>query len=357
VSFLSFQTKLVFYIHCGTDRIAILGVIKGEGCMKSTKLFALVWTLSLATVFFFAHSITSDAASPYPDRPVKMIIPWAAGGDTDVVKRIFANHLQKHLGQPVVVTNVTGASGTVGAREAKGAPPDGYTIYSVHDYLHGTYYTGITDVNYWDFEPVCRIVFTPNLVGANAKAKWNSMGDLISDAKKRPDQITFGVTLGSTTHFFAAFIARETGAQWRYVSYEGTAPRMTALLGGHLDLGRVDLTQMDKVNAGQLKLLGIATDERHPLVTNVPTLKEQGINVVYGENRGVLAPKGTPETALTKLEDACSKVAKETSFMEEMRKQGTDVTFLGRKAYAEFLKKDDVLTKEAAAAVGILKRK
>jgi tripartite-type tricarboxylate transporter receptor subunit TctC len=325
--------------------------------MKSTKLFALVWTLSLATVFFFAHSITSDAASPYPDRPVKMIIPWAAGGDTDVVKRIFANHLQKHLGQPVVVTNVTGASGTVGAREAKGAPPDGYTIYSVHDYLHGTYYTGITDVNYWDFEPVCRIVFTPNLVGANAKAKWNSMGDLISDAKKRPDQITFGVTLGSTTHFFAAFIAKETGAQWRYVSYEGTAPRMTALLGGHLDLGRVDLTQMDKVNAGQLKLLGIATDERHPLVTNVPTLKEQGINVVYGENRGVLAPKGTPETALTKLEDACSKVAKETSFMEEMRKQGTDVTFLGRKAYAEFLKKDDVLTKEAAAAVGILKRK
>jgi tripartite-type tricarboxylate transporter receptor subunit TctC len=325
--------------------------------MKSTKLFALVWTLSLATVFFFAHSITSDAASPYPDRPVKMIIPWAAGGDTDVVKRIFANHLQKHLGQPVVVTNVTGASGTVGAREAKGAPPDGYTIYSVHDYLHGTYYTGITDVNHWDFEPVCRIVFTPNLVGANAKAKWNSMGDLISDAKKRPDQITFGVTLGSTTHFFAAFIAKETGAQWRYVSYEGTAPRMTALLGGHLDLGRVDLTQMDKVNAGQLKLLGIATDERHPLVTNVPTLKEQGINVVYGENRGVLAPKGTPETALTKLEDACSKVAKETSFMEEMRKQGTDVTFLGRKAYAEFLKNDDVLTKEAAAAVGILKRK
>jgi tripartite-type tricarboxylate transporter receptor subunit TctC len=325
--------------------------------MKSTKLFALVWTLSLATVFFFTHSITSDAASPYPDRPVKMIIPWAAGGDTDVVKRIFANHLQKHLGQPVVVTNVTGASGTVGAREAKGAPPDGYTIYSVHDYLHGTYYTGITDVNHWDFEPVCRIVFTPNLVGANAKAKWNSMGDLISDAKKRPDQITFGVTLGSTTHFFAAFIAKETGAQWRYVSYEGTAPRMTALLGGHLDLGRVDLTQMDKVNAGQLKLLGIATDERHPLVTNVPTLKEQGINVVYGENRGVLAPKGTPETALTKLEDACSKVAKETSFMEEMRKQGTDVTFLGRKAYAEFLKNDDVLTKEAAAAVGILKRK
>jgi tripartite-type tricarboxylate transporter receptor subunit TctC len=325
--------------------------------MQPTKASVLVWTLFLTLIVLFGSPSTSEPASAYPDRPVKMIIPWAAGGDTDVVKRIFANHLQKHLGQPVVVANVTGASGTVGAREAKAAPPDGYTIYSVHDYIHGTHYTGITDVNYWDFEPVCRIVFTPNLVGANAKTKWNSMTDLVADAKSRPGQIPFGVTLGSTTHFFAAFIEKETGAKWRYVSYEGTAPRMTALLGGHIDLGRVDLTQMDKVQAGQLRLLGIATEERHPLVRNVPTLKEQGINMVYGENRGILAPKGTSEPALAKLEDGCGKVAKESSFVEEMRKQGTDVMFLGRKAYAEFLKKDDTLTKEAAAAVGILKRK
>jgi tripartite-type tricarboxylate transporter receptor subunit TctC len=325
--------------------------------MKSTKLPALIWTLLLASPFLCAQPNLSHAASAYPDRPVKMIIPWAAGGDTDVVKRIFANHLQKHLGQPVVVTNVTGASGTVGAREAKAAPADGYTLYSVHDYIHGTHYTGITDINYWDFEPVCRIVFTPNLVGANAKTKWKTMDDLVADAKTRPGQITFGVTLGSTTHFFAAFIEKETGAKWRYVSYEGTAPRMTALLGGHIDLARIDLTQMDKVEAGQLKLLGIATEERHKRVPNVPTLKEQGINVTYGENRGVLVPKGTPEAALAKLEDACGKVAKEPSFIEQMQKQGTDVTFLGRKAYAEFLKKDDTLTKEAAAAVGILKRK
>jgi tripartite-type tricarboxylate transporter receptor subunit TctC len=325
--------------------------------MQPTKFVALIWTAFLVSGLFFAMVISANAASAYPDRPVKMIIPWAAGGDTDVAKRIFANHFQKYLGQPVVVANITGASGTVGAREAKASPPDGHTIYSVHDYLHGTYYTGISDINYWDFEPVCRIVFTPNLVGANAKTKWNSMAELISDAKKRPGQITFGVTLGSTTHLFAAFIEKETGAQWKYVSYEGTAQRMTALLGGHLELGRVDLTQMDKVKAGQLKLFGIATEERHPMVTTVPTLKEQGINVVYGENRGVLAPKGTPEAALAKLEEACGKVAKETSFIEEMRKHGTDVTFLGRKAYAEFLKKNDVLTKEAATAVGILKRK
>ncbi|HWO41444.1 MAG TPA: tripartite tricarboxylate transporter substrate binding protein [Candidatus Eisenbacteria bacterium] len=315
------------------------------------------WIPFLAAASFLMELLFPGPVYAYPERPIRMIIPWAAGGDTDVVKRVFAHHLQKHLGQPVIVANVTGASGTVGAREAKAAPPDGYTIYSVHDYIHGTYYTGITDINYWDFEPVCRVVFTPNLVGANAATKWNAMADLVADAKKRPGQITFGVTLGSTTHFFAAFIEKETGAKWRYVSYEGTAPRMTALLGGHIDLGRVDLTQMDKVKAGQLKLLGIATEERHPVVPNVMTLKEQGINVVYGENRGILAPKGTPDAVLAKLEDACGKVAKESSFSEEMRKQGTDIKFLGRKAYAEFLKSNDLLTKEAAAAVGILKRR
>lgn len=115
--------------------------------------------------------------------------------------------------------------------------------------------------------------FTPNLVGANGKVKWNNMKELIADAKQRPDQIPFGVTLGSTTHFFALMIQHATGAEWRYVSYEGTAPRMTALLGGHIDLGRVDLTQLDKVKAGQLKLLGIATEQRHPAVPDVPTLK------------------------------------------------------------------------------------
>lgn len=324
--------------------------------MKSLKLFVLLWiVLGIASTVLLTQPTLSEAV--YPERPVKMIVPWAAGGDTDVIKRIFANHLQKQLGQPVVVSNVTGASGTVGAREAKAAPPDGYTIYSVHDYLHSTYYTGITDINYWDFEPICLITFTPNLVGAHGKAKWNNMSELIADAKKRPGQIIFGVTLGSTSHFFPLLIEKETGIRWKYVSYEGTAPRMTALLGGHIELGRVDLTQMDKVRAGQLKLLGIATTERHSEVPQVPTLKEQGINVVYGENRGLLAPKGTPEAALAKIEEICSKVAKDPSFHQEMQRQGTVAFFLGRRAYGDFLKKNDVLTKEVTSEVGLLKRK
>src|SRR5574341_2077235 len=124
---------------------------------------AVVWVAGLALLAWGAGAAPAAEAAGYPERPIKFIVPWAAGGDTDAIKRVFANLLQKELGQPVVVVNVTGASGTVGAREAKNAPPDGYTIYSVHDSIHSTYYTGVSDVNYPDFEAVCHVTSTPSI--------------------------------------------------------------------------------------------------------------------------------------------------------------------------------------------------
>jgi tripartite-type tricarboxylate transporter receptor subunit TctC len=138
----------------------------------------------------------AGAFAAYPDRPIKLIVPWAAGGDTDAIFRPFAQQLQKHLGATVVVANVTGASGTAGAREAKGSPPDGYTLYAVHDYIHSTYYTGVADVAYSDFEPVCSVSNTPSVLTASPKTKWSSWQELLNDAKARPNQITVGATLG-----------------------------------------------------------------------------------------------------------------------------------------------------------------
>jgi len=109
----------------------------------------------------------------------------------------------------------------------------------------------------------------------------------------------------------------------KFVSYEGTAPRMTALLGGHVLMGETNLTQLDKVKAGQLKMYAIATPKRLAEVPDVSTLKELGIDIVYAVNRGIFAPKGTPEAALAKLEEACGKAAKDPAVMESMKKQGT----------------------------------
>jgi tripartite-type tricarboxylate transporter receptor subunit TctC len=292
----------------------------------------------------------------YPDKPIKMIVPWAAGGDTDAILRAVANAMEKHLGQAVVVVNITGASGTVGAREAKNAPPDGYTVYSGHDYLHTTYYTGVSDVSYRDFEPICLATSTPAILAANGKAPWNSLQEMLQDAKKRPGELTVGATLGSTSHFFPAMIEQAAGVKFKYVSYEGTAPRMTAMLGGHILLGETNLTQLDKVRAGQMKLLAIATAKRNTEIPDVPTLKELGFDILYAVNRGLMAPRGTPEAVLAKLEEACAKASQDPAVAKSMQKQGTLVEFLGRQAYAEFLQKHDQLNAELAQTLGYTRK-
>jgi tripartite-type tricarboxylate transporter receptor subunit TctC len=301
-------------------------------------------------------ALAAPVLAAYPDRPVKLIVPWAAGGDTDVIYRAFGPHLQKHLGETVVIANVGGASGTKGAKEAKDSAPDGYTIFAVHDSLHSTYYTGVADVKWDDFEPICLVSATPSIVTASPKTPWADMKALVADAKAKPGQISVGASLGSTSHFFPALVEKAAGIKFKYVPYDGTAPRMNALLGGHIDLGESNLTQKGKADAGQLKFLAIATDKRAAELPNVPTLKELGINVVYAVNRGLLAVKGTPPEALAKLVAACGAAAKEPAFAAAMKQQGTEVHYLAPRQYLEFLKENDKLNQELARDLGMLKR-
>jgi putative tricarboxylic transport membrane protein len=307
------------------------------------------WLLAAACAPLVVHAA-------YPDRPIKLIVPWPAGGDTDNIFRPFAPLLQKQVGQPVVIANVAGASGTKGAKEAKDSPADGYTLYAVHDYIHSTYYTGVADVTYSDFEPICLISSTASVLTASPKTPWSDWKALLADAKARPGQISVGATLGSTSHFFPALIEKAAGIKFKYVSYEGLAPRMNAILGGHVDLTDANMTQKGKVEAGQLKFIAIATEKRNPEIPNVPTLKELGINVVYDVNRGIMAPKGTPAEAITKLEGACAAAVKDPSFADSMKKQATDVRYLDRPAYAKWLKENDDLNRTLAKDLGLLKR-
>jgi len=303
-----------------------------------------------------AASIPAASLAAYPERPIKMIVPWAAGGDTDNIFRPFAPLLQKHIGQTVVIANVGGASGTKGAKEAKDSPPDGYTILAVHDYIHSTYWAGVADVSFTDFEPVCLISSTASVLTASPKTRWKNFQEFLADAKKRPGQITVGATLASTSHFFPALIEKDQKIKFKYVSYEGLAPRMNAILGGHTDLTDSNLTQKGKVEAGQLKFLAIATEKRHPEMPSVPTLKELGVNVVYDVNRGLLLPKGTPADVIAKVGTACAAAAKEPEFAHAMKLQGTDVRYMDRAAYSKWLKLNDDLNHNLAKDLGLLKR-
>jgi len=311
---------------------------------------------AVAAALLAASAAAPAGAQQYPERAIKMIVPWAAGGDTDNIFRPLGQMLQKHLGQTVVISNITGASGTVGARESKASPADGYTIYAMHDYIHLVHYSGLTDVKYTDFEPICLVSATPSVLTASPKTPWKSWEELLADAKARPGQITVGATLSSTSHIFPASVEKAAGIKFKYVSYEGLAPRMNAILGGHIDLTDANLTQKSKVEAGQLRFLAIATEKRDPEIPNVPTLKELGLNIVYEVARGLVVPKGTPAPVRSKLVEACGKATSEPEFAKSMKLQGTRVAYLDDKQYAAFLDKIDGENKAIMADLGLMKK-
>ena len=311
--------------------------------------------LSLAAACL-AAALATPASAQYPDRAIKMIVPWAAGGDTDNIFRPLAPLLQKHLAQPVVIANVGGASGTVGAREARGSPADGYTLYAVHDYIHLVHYAGLSDISYKDFEPICLVAATPSVLTASPKTPWKDWKGLVEDAKKRPGEITVGATLGSTSHIFPASVEKAAGVKFKYVSYDGLAPRMNAILGGHVDLTDSNLTQKGKVEAGQLKFIAIASEQRNADMPDVPTLKELGMNIVYEVVRGLMVPKNTPAPVRAKIAEACQKATSEPEFHDAMKKQGTRVAFLNEKDYGAFLDKIDGENKIIMTDLGLIKK-
>ena len=304
-----------------------------------------------------AALLAAPVHAAYPDRPVKLIVPWAAGGDTDNIFRPFAPLFQKQLGGTVVIANVKGASGTVGEREAKNAAPDGYTLFAAHDFIHSAYYTGVTDVRYTDFEPICLVSATPSVITASPKTPWKTWQKLYADAKANPGKISVGASLGSTSQFSMALVEKAAGIKFKYVPYDGLAPRMNAILGGHIDLTDSNLTQESKVQAGLLKFIAIMSEKRNPEIPDVPTMKELGYNVVYAVSRGILVPKGTPEAVQAKLESACLAASKDPAFAHAMSLQGTEVHSLGRQGYADFLREDDALYKQVSDDLGLTKKR
>ena len=194
------------------------------------------------------------------------------------------------------------------------------------------------------------------MLTASAKTPWKNWQELVEDAKKRPGEISVGATLGSTSHIFPAVVEKMAGLKFKYVSYDGLAPRMNALLGGHINLTDSNLTQKGKVEAGLLRYLAIASEKRDPETPDVPTLKELGMNIVYEVVRGILVPKGTPAPVRAKLEEGCTKATREASFAQAMKLQGTRVAFLNANDYAKFLAKTDEENKVVMTDLGLIKK-
>jgi putative tricarboxylic transport membrane protein len=313
-------------------------------------------TLVLALAALALIAPAGAQAAELPCRAVKFIIPWAAGGDTDIIMRTIVNAAQQVLGKDIAVVNISGQGGNKGAKEARGDKPDGCTLFSGHDSMQTSYLSGRVDFNYFGMEPIALLTETPSIVAAHKDVPWNNMRDVIAAARKAPGTILYGATLGSTSHFFPLQIEAATGVKFKYVPYDGTRERMTALLAHNIDLGELNIISAQQyLKEGSLKALGIATEKRDPRLPNVPTLKEQGVDVVYGVNRGIFAPPGTPEPILKLWEDVFHKAVERPDVVKAIEGKGTVIDFRDREQYIAFLKKDVQTTTAIAKAVGLAK--
>ena len=323
------------------------------------------WISILSALAFFlgllgvpASLVQAASASDLPCRAVKLIVPWGAGGGTDVIFRIAARSAQKFLGKDIVVQNIGGQGGNKGAKVAKASKPNGCTLFAGHDSMHTSYVQGRVDFSFFAFEPLVLVTHTPSILGAHPGVPWKTAKDLVADMKKNPGKkVLFGATLGSTSHFFPVLVEAKTGVKFKYVGYDGTRQRMTALLGKHIALGELNISSATKyLGSGKLTGLGIALEKRDSRLPNLPTLKEQGINVVTGVNRGIFVPKGTPAAIQELFEKAFDKAMKDPEVVKNLTAKGVIIQFKGRKGYSAFLKESAATITDAAKRVGLYKR-
>ncbi len=296
-------------------------------------------------------------AADIPCSTAKLIVPWKAGGGTDIIFRVVADAVNKGGIKPQLqVLNITGQGGNKGAKEARGAKPDGCTLFAMHQSAITSFFSGRVDFTWDAFEPVAMVTNTPSIIGANKSVPYNDVKALIAAAKAKPETILAGGTLGSTSQFIFLLLEDAANVKFKHISYDGTRERMTALLAKNIELGEINVTAAQKyIKTNELKALGIATPERDKRVPDVKTLKEQGINLVFGLDRGVMAPKGTPADVIKHYETAILKAMSSPEVVAALEAKGSIVRPLSTADYRKHLEQTYDTLKTTAIKVGIYK--
>ena len=277
-------------------------------------------------------------AQEYPEKPVEFIVPWSPGGGSDTLMRIVSNNVEPYLGAPMPIINMPGVGGTVGLKEASERAADGYTVSQVHEGLLTAGATGVTDLQWDDFDQVALMTASPQFVVVNAERPYETFEELIAYAQENPGGVRFGVTLGGVPHLHAAMIEDAYDVEFAYVGYEGTGERIRALVGGNLDAAIGDVSSAGQfVESGDLRFLAVGSSERLEETPDVPTLAELGSELELLVTRGLVVPKGTPGEVTAVLEDALAELAEDEDFTSQVNNAGAMVSFRGQEEYSAYL--------------------
>jgi tripartite-type tricarboxylate transporter receptor subunit TctC len=321
----------------------------------------VTWPRLVALIIAALVAAAPDAvrAQAYPAKPVTMVVPWPAGGSTDIVMRAISEAAGKHLGQPIVIDNKPGASGTLGpAVVAATAKPDGYTLAQMPiTVMRLPLMQKVSWDARKDFTYVVHLTGYTFGITAKADGPFKSWADVVAFAKANPGKVTYATPgTGTSLHIGMEQIAARAGIQLTHVPFKGGAETNAAVLGGHTSLQADSTGWKPLVEGGQLRLLAIWTAERSKVWPETPTLKELGYPFVFDSPFGIAGPKGLDAEVVKKLHDAFKKALEEPSVIEMMAKYDMVPRYLDTEAYRKAV--EEVISSEQAALekIGLAKK-
>jgi tripartite-type tricarboxylate transporter receptor subunit TctC len=312
--------------------------------------------LALLAALFVLGAAPSSHAQDYPNRPVTLIVPWPAGGTTDIGMRALASATEKYLKQKIVIENRPGAAGVLGPQQvAQNAAPDGYTLAQIPITVFrfpfmrkttldpGTDFTYIIGVSGYTFGVVVR-----------SDAPWKTFWELIDYARANPGKINYGTPgAGTTLHITMEQIAKQQGVKWVHVPFKGTPETTGALLGGHIDAVADATGWSSLVNSGQLRLLVLWTATRSKNWPVVPTLREAGIDMVSNSPFGVAGPKGVDPAVVKIIHDAFKKGAEDPAYLEATAKLDQEPAYMSSDDYRRYVAVQLVEQKKLIEELGL----
>ena len=306
------------------------------------------WVLFIALVFA-VFNVQIGQTQDFPTKPVTLVIPVGAGGSHDLTARAVTSVAPDHLGQPIIIQLKPGGGGAIGSDFVSKAAPDGYTL------LFGGpgWSTTLPAVEGRskgpdDLVAVCRVNYTATLFLARPDAPYKTLREMLDWAKANPGKLVFG----NTGPWGAAdmpwkMMMKETGITAKVVPHDGGGPALIAILGGHIDVtGGFAAQSLSHIRAGKLRPLAIVDNNRNPDLPDIPTAKEQGVNVVYHMWRGVLAPKGTPRPIIDKLGAAFKKMTTDKTVISMIKQFGDQIQYLGPDEFGKEWRAEYELHKE-----------
>jgi tripartite-type tricarboxylate transporter receptor subunit TctC len=295
--------------------------------------------LSLAMAFGLAAPLQ---AADFPTKEVQIVIPYAAGGATDLVFRALAASTSKHLGKAVVVVNRPGGGGAVGFTEAMQARPDGHTLVTAITPLTILPHQVKTAFTYRDFEPIINVVLDPAMFQMRSDSQWKTLPEFLDYAKKNPGMITVGNSgAGGGVHLIALAFEKAAGVKFNHIPFAGGGPSVTALLGGHIHAVSVSPPEgIAHVKAGKLRITALFSEKRMTDFPDVQTVREQGIDFTMSQWRGLAAPKGTPPEVVKILHDAFRKGMADPAFLKNAADMSVTLSYLGSADFGKLMAAD-----------------